>query len=173
MATSTETLDVAQTTPAVKLPLLPLLLICLLAVFFAVAGCGGVVYYLAHTGRLGANASPPPTEKVVEAPPTHPVVVEPLLVNLADQDGHSYLRVGIVLAEAEDKKAAAEAKPTPGANASVRDTILDVLGRKSSAELLDVAGKEGLKKELKAALDAKVPEAKVQAVYFTDFLVQR
>jgi len=174
MASSAPIPDLTQTPPAVKLPLLPLLICCLLAVFLALAGCGGLVYFLARTGRLGsAMAVPVATAAKVEAPvATHPVVIEPLLVNLADDDGHSYLRVSVVLGEVEDKKAGEE-KALPGANASLRDTILEVLGRQHSAGLLDPSGKERLKKELKAALDEKVPEARVQTIYFTDFLVQR
>lgn len=173
MASTPQVPDFTQPPPALKLPLLPLLICCLLAVLLALAGCGGLVYFLARTGRLGPAMGAPAAAIKVQAPvATHPVVIEPLLVNLADDDGHSYLRVSIVLGEAEEKKVAEE-KPTPGANASVRDTILDVLGRQHSAGLLDPSGKERLKKELKAGLDEHVPEARVQAIYFTDFLVQR
>jgi len=173
MASTSQVPDLTQTPPALKLPLLPLLICCLLAVFLALGGCGGLVYFLARTGRLGAASAPSAAATKVEPPvTTHPVVIEPLLVNLADDDGHSFLRVSIVLGEAEEKKATEE-KPAPGANASVRDTILEVLGRQHSADLLDPTGKERLKKELKVALAAHVPEAKVQAIYFTDFLVQR
>lgn len=161
--------------------MLPLLLICVVAVVLTAAGCGGVMVYLAKKGKFGVGgAAAPVEEKTPEAATTHPVVLEPLLVNLADEDGHSYLRVSIVLSEldapAKDKtkkEGEAAAKPVPGAEAALRDTILDVLGKQHAAVLLDPAGKDHLKQDLKDALDKNVPDAKIQAVYFTDFLVQR
>lgn len=162
--------------PAVKVPLGSLLVVTVIAVVLAIGGCAGVLLYLAHHGKLGAASTPAPVVVVekAEALPTHNVTLEPMLVNLADDDGHSYLRLGVVLAEEQEKDAKAkEEKPAPGADAAVRDAILSVLGKKHASDLLSPDGKDTLKKELKAALDAEVPTAKVQSVYFTDFLVQR
>jgi flagellar FliL protein len=169
--------------PEVKVPILPLLIVCVVAVVLAAAGCGGVMIFLAKKGKLGlGSAAPVVVEAKKEAETSHPVVLDPMLVNLADDDGHAYLRVSIVLQEADatdpqdgkdKKKEGAEAKPVAGANAALRDTILDVLGKQKSPALLDPEGKEHLKGDLKDALDKEVPEAKVKAVYFTDFLVQR
>lgn len=164
--------------PAVKVPLGSLLVVCVVAVVLAIGGCAGVLLYLAHHGKLGAASAAAPVVVVekqkADAPPTKNVMLEPLLVNLADEDGHSYLRLGVVLAEEVDKDSKSkEEKPTPGADAAARDAVLSVLGKKHAGELLSPDGKDTLKKELKAALDEQVPEAKVRSVYFTDFLVQR
>ncbi len=163
--------------PVAKVSLGSLLVVCVVAVILAVGGCAGVLLYLAHHGKLGAASTAPAAtvEKAkAETVLTKNVMLEPLLVNLADEDGHSYLRLGVVLAEEAEKDAKAkEEKPVAGADAAVRDAVLSVLGKKHASELLGANGKEELKKELKDALEAKVPEAKVQSVYFTDFLVQR
>ena len=152
-----------------------MLVVCVLAVLLAVGGSAGVLMYLAKSGKLGGGAAAPATVVVkTEEVATHNVALEPMLVNLADADGHSYLRLGVVLAEETDKDAKAkEEKPAPGADAAVRDAVLGVLGKEHAADLLAPEGKEQLKKELKAALEEQAPQAKVRSVYFTEFLVQR
>jgi flagellar FliL protein len=113
---------------------------------------------------------------------THAIVLEPLLVNLADAGGSSYLRVALTLrvADVADKKGSKpngeknkDEKGTEDSVASVRDTVLTVLGRQTADGLLAADGKEHLKTELKAALAERNADLKVKDVFFTDFLVQR
>jgi flagellar FliL protein len=121
------------------------------------------------------------TESIVTAA-THAMMLEPLLVNLADAGGSSYLRVALTLRVADviDKKGA-KANDEKGKNdkgmddavAAVRDTVLTVLGRQTADGLLAADGKEHLKTELKAALAQHNADLKVKDVFFTDFLVQR
>lgn len=177
MATTVSVPELATAPKAAKVSLSSILLICLLAALAAVGGSAGVLLYLSRHGKLGSASAPVVIEQVKQpkeavSQRTKNVVLEPMLVNLADADGHSYLRLGVVLAEAVDEKAK-EDKPAPGADAAVRDSVLGVLGRKHAAELLQQDGKDALKREVKAALDSQVPEAKVRSVYFTEFLVQR
>ena len=82
-----------------------MLLCCVLTVVFAVGGAAGTMMYLARSGKLSASASTPavaaPAKK--DAPvTTHPKALEPLLINLADEGGHAYLRlsVGTMIASA-------------------------------------------------------------------------
>lgn len=159
--------------PRANVGLGAILVLAVIAGAVATAGSAGAMLWLAKHQRLTPAAAAEPAPKKEEAA-TQNVVLEPLLVNLADADGHSYLRLGVTLAEAVDKDAKKEeGKPAPGADAAVRDAVLSVLGKKQSGELLQPDGKDVLKREVKAALDAQVPKARVQAVYFTDFLVQR
>lgn len=148
----------------------------------AVAGCGGVLVWLAKSGKLnlGGSKVEAATIVVVEPPKTHLVVLDPLLVNLADPGGHSYLRVGMSL-RVEDKPLPKGAKPEEPAKgkpvnefeADERDTALGVMGRQTAAALLEPEGKERLKTELRAALAEHVKEVKVTDVLFTEFLVQQ
>jgi len=165
-----------------KFPLIPLLIAVVVGVLVAGLGVGGVVYYLVRTGRLpGRDISTHKTEVAV-AVATHSMVLEPLLVNLADAGGSSYLRVAMTLrvADATESKGAKpkEAKPKEDKEnsadmAAVRDTMLTVLGRQTADRLLASDGKEHLKTELKAALAEHNADLKVMDVFFTDFLVQR
>ena len=123
-----------------KFPLLPLLIAVVVGVLVAGLGVGGVGYYLVRTGRLpGREGSARKAESGAPAT-THPMVLEPLLVNLADAGGSSYLRVAMTLrvadaVEGKDAKAKEEKpkedKEASDATASVRDTMLTVLGRQN------------------------------------------
>lgn len=165
-----------------KFPIVPLMISILVGVTVASCAMGGALYYLARTGRLPLQM--PSTAKVEPAVPitTHVMVLEPMLVNLADSGGNAYLRVSVALrvGEAADKKAAKQnAEKTSGDAAGsdqvveVRDTALTVLGRQTSDALLAAGGKEHLKAELKSAFAERNSGLKVIDVFFTDFLVQR
>ncbi|MBB5338542.1 flagellar basal body-associated FliL family protein [Tunturiibacter gelidoferens] len=166
---------------AAKFPLIPLLIAVVVGVLVATLGVGGVVYCLARTGRLPGRESSARKAEVAAPATTHAMVLEPLLVNLADAGGSSYLRVAMTLRvvdaaegkEAKPKEEKPKDKETSDAVASVRDTMLTVLGRQTADRLLAVDGKEQLKAELKAALAEHNTDLKVMDVFFTDFLVQR
>lgn len=163
----------------VKFPVVPLLIAVLVGVLIAGLAAGGVVYYLVRSGKLplrgGASVRREATAPLV----THAIVLEPLLVNLADDGGSAYLRIAMTLrvAEAVDNKGpkAKDEKATDSTEdvAAVRDTTLLVLGRQTARGLTAVDGKERLKAELKSALAEHNTNLKVLDVFFTDFLVQR
>jgi flagellar FliL protein len=167
---------------AAKIPVVPLLIAVVLGVVIAVLGVGGVVYYLAHTGRLPMQGRMPQKIEVDTPFTTHAMVLEPLLVNLADAGGSSYLRIALTLrvadiadkkgAKAKDEKSKDE-KAGDEDGAAVRDTVLTVLGQQTADGLLAADGKAHLKAELKKALAEHNANLKVMDVFFTDFLVQR
>jgi flagellar FliL protein len=167
---------------AAKIPVVPLLIAVVLGVVIAVLGVGGVVYYLAHTGRLPMQGRTPQKMEVDTPVTTHAMVLEPLLVNLADAGGSSYLRIALILrvADIADKKGAKaknekskDEKAGDEDEAAVRDTVLTVLGQQTTDGLLAADGKAHLKAELKKALAEHNADLKVMDVFFTDFLVQR
>jgi flagellar FliL protein len=180
MATDDDVLAPAAAVPVARVPLMTMMVCCLLSVVFAVGGAAGAMVWLMRSGKLGSSAAAPAAAAMVKKDAvvtTHPKALEPLLINLADEGGHAYLRLSVVLEEEDDPAAKAkegkEEKPVAGADASVRDTIFDVLGRQSSSALLAPDGKEILKGQLKAAITARNPELHVMTIYFTDYLVQR
>jgi flagellar protein FliL len=166
---------------AAKVPIVPLLLAVVAGVVIATGSVGGVVYYLAHTGRLSMQGGGTQRADAIAPTMTHAMVLEPLLVNLADAGGSSYLRIALTLRIAEADKKGTKAteekskddKGTDDAVAAVRDTVLTVLGRQTAEELSTAGGKEHLKTELKAALAEHNSDLKVKDIFFTDFLVQR
>jgi flagellar FliL protein len=165
-----------------KLPVVPLLIAVVIGVVVATLSVGGVVYYLAHTGRLPALGGAAQKTEGIAPAATRAIVLEPLLVNLADGGGSSYLRVALTLrvADVADKKSAKgneqkgkDDKGSDDAVAAVRDTVLTVLGQQTVDGLLAADGKAHLKTELKTALAEHNADLKVKDVFFTDFLVQR
>lgn len=174
--------------PKAGLPLIPLVMAVLVAVVASVGGLGGAAYWMVKSGRLPMGGGPAKVEAAVKVEETKArlVTLDPLLVNLADEGGKAYLRVGIVLrvidppppvkAAKEEKK---EEKPEKGkvvvneSDVLMRDAALGVLGRETGEALLAADGKERLKGTLRTALQARVPEIKVVDVLFTEFLVQR
>jgi flagellar FliL protein len=151
-------------------------------VVIATAGIGGVVFYFVRTGRFPVQGGTPGKTQAV-TPTTHAMVLEPLLVNLADAGGSSYLRVALTLrvadpsdkkgSQAKDEKNKDDKNASDEAAAAVRDTVLTVLGRQTADGLLAGDGKEHLKSALKTALAEHNADLKVMDIYFTDFLVQR
>jgi flagellar FliL protein len=171
----------APASPVAKFPLVPMLLAVVAGVVVAALGLGGCLYYLARTGRLPAQRAAVQKAEATVPVTMRNIVLEPLLVNLSDAGGSSYLRVALTLrvADVADRKAAAKSEKSEGdkgvddAIPEVRDTVLSVLGRQTAEELLSADGKENLKAELKTALAKHNSDLKLTDVFFTDFLVQR
>ena len=169
-----------------KVGLIPLILSMMAAVLVSVALLAGAAYFLVKSGRLalpGGAAAPAVAAKVEPvASATHPMALEPMVVNLADEGGKTFLRLGLTLVvqDPEPKKGdkpkeekPKEAKGPNEAEAAVRDVALEVLGRQTATGLLMPEGKEHLKEELKEKLKEKDAALKVSEVFFTEFLVQR
>ncbi len=170
-------------TPAAGL-LKPLLLCTVLAVFISFITLGGAILWLSRTGHLLSQGPGPSATVAVKAevPKIKSIALEPLLVNLADDGGRSYLRIAITvqtedppLAKGEKSKAEPEAKGKAVSEweAPMRDTALEVLGREKAQTLLASDGKQLLKNDLHQAFSQHVPGARVRDVLFTEFLVQQ
>jgi flagellar protein FliL len=95
--------------------------------------------------------------------------LETFVLNLADTDQRSYLRVGIDLGLNREAKHGEELAPV----GQVRDTILGALAEAKVNDLMTAAGKVKLKENLLHALQERVPQLGVEEVYFTEFLIQR
>jgi flagellar basal body-associated protein FliL len=97
------------------------------------------------------------------------VHLETFVLNLADSNQRSYLRVGIDLGLNHELRRGEDPVPV----AQVRDTILAVLSEAKVDELQSAQDKMRLKQKLLHALQQHVPEAGVEEIYFTEFLIQR
>ncbi len=95
--------------------------------------------------------------------------LETFVLNLADPEQRSYLRVGIDLGLDREIGKGENAPPI----GEVRDTILGVLAQSGVDELLTAKGKTKLKEDVLHALQQQIPGLGVQEVYFTEFLIQR
>lgn len=128
---------------------LPLLVVWL-------GGCG-------YLGHRAASAAPPPPLRIVKLDST--------VLNLADQGGNSYLRLGVSFG------LRSPAPQDPNGDSTLQSVASDVVVNLASAQtsevLLTPSGKDDLKKAILAELQRRLPEAQVTNVYFDEFLVQR
>ncbi len=105
-----------------------------------------------------------------------PVVIGPIIANLADEGGDRYLKVKIVLLEPKKKADTAkkEEKSTGISleDAIIRDVIINTISAKTSDDLLSVSGKEELKNEIMTSINKAVHKRLVRKIYFTEFIIQ-
>ncbi len=120
--------------------------------------------------------APEPSYAPVNESKLTPVVVGPLIVNLADVGGDRYLKVKLVMLEiptaAKKEKKEGEKEGISLQDAIIRDTIITVLSSKTSDDLLSVSGKEELKNELITAINQALQRNLVRKIYFLDFIIQ-
>ncbi len=136
----------------------------------------GLVFFLLVVGAsyfiirsLIAPLLPQDEEKVVETEVVEGQIVKAgdFTTNIEDVKGNRYLKV-IVYVQFADASAGEESKAQMPI---IQDTILGILSSKKVSEL-EVSKRNGLKIEMKEALNAKLGEGKIQEVYFTDFIIQ-
>jgi flagellar FliL protein len=186
-------------------------LIIILAAVLVLAGVGGgaTVFLMkkkaaaaaaaaaeeGEEGEEGAEATAAPAEEKKKRDkgykPTF-VPLEPFVVNLADKEAERYAQIGVTL-EVEDPHTAESIKTYMPA---IRNGVLMVLSRKTSAELLSREGKvelaneimlaaaeplgfepaaaedHGKKKKKKAEKEAHGEENPISHVHFSNFIVQ-
>lgn len=122
----------------------------------------GVGIWLWANHGLESSAAPAPRVRST-------LHLETFVLNLADADQRSYLRVGVDLGLNREARHGEELAPV----AQVRDTILGVLADAKVNDLMTAAGKAKLKENLLHSLQERVPHLGVEEVYFTEFLIQR
>lgn len=128
-----------------------IIIVAAVLLVLGIAG-GGAVFLMKKKAAAAAAAeaeddAPAATHAAAKHDPAHPptfVPLEPFVVNLADKDADRYAQIGITL-EIEDAKFADQLKAYMPA---IRNGILMVLAGKTSAELLDRAGKLALADEI-------------------------
>ena len=119
----------------------------------ALGAVGGGIFWLLRSGKLAgamAIAATAPAQPASAPVPlaSHVLALEPMIVNLADPGGRSYLRAGISLRlrDEEELKGKTEeekkdSKAVDGTATALRDTSLAVLSGQTSDELLSPAAK--------------------------------
>lgn len=107
-----------------------------------------------------------------KAPALSTMHLEDFVVNLADHDGRSYLRVGMDLA-VEGDVPKAKSEQHSAMVPVIRDSVIALLSAEKAEDVLTADGKTKLKQDLIKTLNDRVPELKVRKIYFNDFMVQR
>ncbi len=92
--------------------------------------------------------------------------LNPLIVNLIDEQGHQVLKLGLAL---ELENEAAKEDVEDQLPRILNGLILVVSGREYE-EIKTIEGKQQLRKDIMGTLDRTLGPGKVRTIYFTDFL---
>jgi flagellar FliL protein len=105
--------------------------------------------------------------------PTSTIELGEFVVNLADIGQVRYLKTNLVL-EVTGRLPDAGGGHSEGgsSNAELRDAVIGVLSSKRFVDLVKPGSKELLKKDIIKAVNRRMDEAKVVAVYFNEFAMQ-
>ena len=137
---------------------------------------GGIAYFflssspedtseeVSFTGKIKGMFSG--KEKPKETPPTTIHKMDPFLVNLADPGPLRYLKV--TLHVESPMKGEEYEKRLP----QLRDSVLSILTSKQFKDISTPEGKNILRGEIKEKINQVLAEAKVQNIYFTEFVIQ-
>jgi flagellar FliL protein len=145
------------------------LLILLITVIVLVAGGGGAAFYFWKAAAAPAGGAEARKEATPEADGV--IALDPFLVNLADEEGHTYLRVTLkLLVTNEDQVALFEEKAV--IKSMVRSAILETLAVQTAEQLVTPQGKAALREAITKKIAALKQRIDVHDVLFSDFVVQ-
>ena len=136
-------------------------------------GAGGGAWWWFHRAEAAAPADGHATaaKAEVDSSDSGVLVMDPFLVNLADQDFPRFLRATLRLIVA-DKEHAEHLAEDEVAKARIRSVVLELLTTQKSTVLVTPEGKTALKKSILSATSKILTEAKVVDVLFSEFVVQ-
>ncbi|MGC7845531.1 flagellar basal body-associated FliL family protein [Desulforudis sp. 1088] len=155
----------AQEPKAVPAPRrrLPVKLIALMLVLLIVGGGIAAAYYKsspALQAKVGLKL--PKKEEKYKL-----VELGTIVVNLADVQTARYLKIGLAISIPEKKAEEIHEK-----DVQIKDRIINILRRKTAAEILAVDKTDDLRKELLDQVNSELHGFKAKEIYIVEFLVQ-
>jgi flagellar FliL protein len=158
-----------ETTPEAAPKKSKKLLWIVIAAVVLLGGAGAGYFVLSGSGDEQPAAEAVEATSESESPEL--VSLDTFLVNLNDPQGDRYLKLTMRLA-ISPKTVAEEASGNDLFLARLRDRVLNVLMRKTFAELSNPLGKDGLRLEIESEVNDLLTEGKVHEVLFSEFVVQ-
>lgn len=117
----------------------------------------------------GLSSESRPRSQGSEKAEMGPIVkLNPLIINLKDESGMSYLKTTIVLEIDKKNKVEDVRKGLP----MLTDMVILTLGDKRLQDLEKPDSKENLKQELLAKMNQSFPAKRINRVYFDEFLFE-
>ena len=104
--------------------------------------------------------------------PTASLLLGEFVVNLADPGSMRYLKTNVVLEVSGTINSGGGHGGEGGADPKLRDAVIEVLSSKKLADLTAPGGKDQLRKDIMAAVNKRLEDAKVVDVYFNEFAMQ-
>ncbi len=148
-------------------------MIVIILVVLCVAGGG--YWFMTHRALANSKRAAKPLVKahVGDPAPAATLGMDTFVVNLADADHNSFLKVDITLGLNKPLPKAAEGAAGSPLTPEIRDAILGALTTWQSSDLLAPGGKTRLKAQLVSTLQKRLPQLGVSEIYFTNFLIQQ
>jgi flagellar basal body-associated protein FliL len=140
--------------------------IVVVVIVVALAGVAMQLGWLAIPGLSGEPRRGAPGSEKGEMGPV--VKLNPLIINLKDEGGMSYLKATIVLEVEQKNKVEEVTKRLP----MLTDMAILTLGEKRLQDLEKPESKESLKQELLAKMNQSFPSKRINRVYFDEFLFE-
>jgi flagellar basal body-associated protein FliL len=132
-------------------------------------GLAGVALKLGWLVIPGLTREPGTEFHRIEKGGMGPIVkLNPLIINVKDEGGMSYLKTTIVLEVAKKNQIEEVTKRLP----FLTDMVILTLGDKRLEELGQPGSKESLKQELLAKMNHSFPSNTIKQLYFDEFLYE-
>lgn len=148
------------------------LLLFIALVLLLIGGAGTAIVSRTGEPAEGDDAARATAEAARKAAAPVYLPLEAFVVNLRDDDGDHYLRVGVVLEGSNQDAIDAAKVQLP----RIRNSILLLLSGKTTADISSVAGKQQLMQEIIAEarkpMPIEGPNKGIESVYFSDFVIQ-
>lgn len=140
-----------------------------IAVVVIVVLLAGLAMQLGWLVIPGLSSESRPRAQGSEKPEMGPIVkLNPLIINLKDERGMSYLKTTIVLEIDKKSKLEDVTKGLP----MLTDMVILTLGDKRLADLEKPDSKETLKQELLSKMNQAFSSKKITGIYFDQFLFE-
>ncbi|RJX20251.1 MAG: hypothetical protein C4570_04210 [Ammonifex sp.] len=133
-----------------------------LVIVLVLAAGAAAAKFLLFTPKKGSEAA-------VKRPKMETMALDSIVVNLADKDAAHYLRVTIVLAYVGDEKFAKELEEH---KFLLTDGIIQLLRKKTNAEVTAPDAAETLKRELIHEINSHLKGKAISDIYLSEYLVQ-
>jgi len=143
-----------------------LLVIVGILIFLLVVAVGGFIGFTQLPKMAGNGVV---EKKVVRLESKDVIALEPFLVNLADEGDIRFLKAEFRLGMTDKLK---EGEPTSKDTAQIRDSIIRLLGSKTSDEISTTKGKDDLCEEIRILINERISQNRVAEVFIIDFLIQ-
>lgn len=140
-------------------------------------GMGGLIllvgsvaaWQLGLFSKPGSSSGAKPESSVTQQAEMGPTVkLSPMVINLKEETGRSYLKATIIL-EMEKKDGVEEVNKRIS---SLTDMVILTLSDKRMEDLKEPESKEKLKQEILSIMNQHLPPKTIRQIYFDEFLYQ-